>query len=208
MTPAGLVKRDNERFSWLWADGHEHAFARETPELFIVALGKIPFHNAEAFMLRREVLTALAGLGLTTLLPVRAMASHGSIEKIELNEGQWRERLSEGEYRILRKEGTEPAGSSDLLNEKRSGTYVCAGCGLALFHSETKFDSGTGWPSFYDAIDGHVETKWDFKMLLPRTEYHCARCGGHQGHVFEDGPEPTGLRYCNNGLALDFEPAE
>lgn len=158
-------------------------------------------------MRRRDLLLALGGLGLTLLLPVRTMASHGSIDKLELSPDEWRERLTEAQFRILRKEGTEPPGSSELLNEKRDGTYLCAGCGLALFDASTKFDSGTGWPSFYDAIDGHVETKRDFKLILPRTEYHCARCGGHQGHVFEDGPDPTGLRYCNNGVALKFEPA-
>jgi len=136
------------------------------------------------------------------------MASQDTIDKLRLSDKEWHERLTDAEYRILRKEGTEPAGSSELLHEKRTGTYVCAGCGLPLFESKWKFDSGTGWPSFYDVIEGHVETSRDFKLILPRTEYHCARCGGHQGHVFDDGPKPTGLRYCNNGLALDFKPEE
>jgi peptide-methionine (R)-S-oxide reductase len=108
---------------------------------------------------------------------------------------------------VLRKEGTEPPGSSALNDEKRAGTYHCAGCDLPLFSSATKFDSGTGWPSFYDALPGALGTRTDFKLILPRTEYHCARCGGHQGHVFDDGPRPTGKRYCNNGVALRFEVA-
>ena len=124
-----------------------------------------------------------------------------------LTEAQWRERLTEEEFRVLRKEGTERAGTSPLNAEKRKGTFVCAGCALPLFASETKYESGTGWPSFFDTLPGAVETKTDFKLIVPRTEYHCARCGGHQGHVFKDGPEPTGLRYCNNGVALDFVPA-
>ena len=105
---------------------------------------------------------------------------------------------------ILYEEGTERAFTSPLLKESRAGDYVCAGCGAVLFHSYAKFDSGTGWPSFYEAVPGALETKTDWKIGLPRTEYHCARCGGHQGHVFDDGPQPTGLRYCNNGLALRF----
>lgn len=124
-----------------------------------------------------------------------------------LSENEWQERLTEQEFYVLRKEGTERAFTSPFNDEKTPGTFVCAGCDLPLFKSETKFDSGTGWPSFYDFIEGNLETKRDFKLILPRTEYHCARCGGHQGHVFKDGPKPTGLRYCNNGVALDFKPA-
>ena len=97
--------------------------------------------------------------------------------------------------------------TSPLNDEKRDGQFVCAGCNLALFNSDTKYNSGTGWPSFYAAIEGRIKTKTDYKLVLPRTEYHCARCGGHQGHVFKDGPQPTGLRYCNNGVALNFIPA-
>lgn len=126
----------------------------------------------------------------------------------ELSEAAWKDRLTAEEFRVLRKEGTERAGTSPLNAEKREGTYVCAGCALPLFLSSHKFESGTGWPSFFDVIDGAVDTKTDFKLIVPRTEYHCSRCGGHQGHVFKDGPQPTGLRYCNNGVALDFVPAE
>ena len=107
-------------------------------------------------------------------------------------------------YRILFEDGTERAGTSELLDEKRKGTYICAACYLPLFRSETKFESGTGWPSFFQGLEGHVGTKRDFKLILPRKEYHCIRCGGHQGHVFNDGPRPTGERWCNNGLALLF----
>jgi peptide-methionine (R)-S-oxide reductase len=108
----------------------------------------------------------------------------------------------------LREEGTERAYSSPLDGEKRKGTYFCVACDHPLFSSDTKFDSGTGWPSFYDHLPNAFETKLDFILLLPRTEYHCARCGGHHGHVFDDGPKPTGLRYCNNGVALKFVPAQ
>lgn len=132
---------------------------------------------------------------------------HG-IETLTLSEKEWREKLTPEQFKILRKEGTEPAGSSPLNAEKREGVFVCAGCDLELFPSAYKYESGTGWPSFFNVIKGHIETKRDFKLIWPRTEYHCARCGGHQGHVFEDGPEPTGLRYCNNGLALKFTPKE
>lgn len=154
---------------------------------------------------RRNLLYGISATALAAWTGVgKAMAE--AIKKIKLSEAEWRERLSPERYRILREEGTERAGSSALNNEKRDGTYHCAGCDLALFDSKTKFDSGTGWPSFYDTLPGRVETKTDYKLLIPRTEYHCARCGGHQGHVFKDGPPPTGLRYCNNGLALIFKP--
>lgn len=138
---------------------------------------------------------------MTTLDPNPA-----SITPFTLSKEEWRDRLSEEAYYVLRKEGTERPFTSPLNDEKRDGEYACAGCGLVLFNSEQKFDSGTGWPSFFDFVEGRVETKRDFKLILPRTEYHCARCGGHQGHVFNDGPQPTGLRYCNNGVALTFIP--
>ena len=119
---------------------------------------------------------------------------------------KWRETLPEHTYSVLFEEGTERPWSSPLNAEKRPGTWVCAACNNPLFTTSTKFESGTGWPSFYDVIPGHVETKRDFRMIIPRTEYHCARCGGHQGHLFDDGPNPTGLRYCNNGVSLKFIP--
>ena len=129
------------------------------------------------------------------------------IEKIEKTDAEWRNILTAAQYDVLRREGTERPFTSELNKQYGRGIYHCAGCDLPLFSSETKFDSGTGWPSFYAPIEGQIETKRDFKMILPRTEYHCARCGGHQGHVFNDGPEPTGQRWCNNGVALRFVPA-
>ena len=139
-----------------------------------------------------------------SLMVEKASAEHGEIMKVELSKKEWKEKLTPEQYDILRDEGTERPNSSPLNNEKRKGVFVCSGCGLELFRSEAKYESGTGWPSFFQPIEGHVETKTDIKLIYPRTEYHCARCGGHQGHVFKDGPKPTGLRYCNNGLALEF----
>ena len=134
------------------------------------------------------------------------MSEHGEIQKIIRSEAEWQEQLSPEAYHILREEGTEPAGSSPLNDEHREGTFICAACNLPLFESSQKYDSQTGWPSFWDVIPGHTETKLDFSLIYPRTEYHCTRCASHQGHVFKDGPPPTGLRYCNNGLALKFIP--
>ena len=136
-----------------------------------------------------------------------ALAEGQQVEKIVLSDAEWKEKLTSNQYKVLRREGTERPFSSSLNDEKRTGTYACAGCDLPLFSSDTKFDSKTGWPSFYDVIPNHVATSTDYKLIFPRTEYHCARCGGHQGHVFKDGPKPTGLRYCNNGVALKFEVA-
>ncbi len=129
------------------------------------------------------------------------------MDKLNKNKADWQAALDPERYAILFEEATERAGSSGLNDEKRTGTFICAACKLPLFASKGKFDSGTGWPSFFQPLnESHVVTKRDFKMILPRTEYHCARCGGHHGHVFNDGPQPTGLRYCNNGLALEFVP--
>ena len=123
-----------------------------------------------------------------------------------MTDKDWKEKLRPEEYDVLRKDGTERPNSSVLNNEKRVGDYLCVGCDSKIFTSEMKFDSGTGWPSFYDYIQGSLEFKTDFKIVIPRKEYHCAKCQGHHGHVFKDGPEPTGLRYCNNGIVLKFIP--
>jgi peptide-methionine (R)-S-oxide reductase len=130
------------------------------------------------------------------------------IQPVRHSEEEWRKLLTPEQFAVLRDEATEPAGSSPLDNEHREGTFICAGCELELFTSKMKFDSGTGWPSFFTTIPGHVGTKSDYKILVRRTEYHCVRCGGHQGHVFDDGPPPTGQRWCNNGVALKFVPGK
>ena len=123
-------------------------------------------------------------------------------------DGDWRERLTPEQFHVLREHGTERAGTSPLNREKRDGTFKCAGCGTALFSADTKFESGTGWPSFYKPIEGAIETTTDRSYGMTRVEAHCAQCGGHLGHVFPDGPKPTGDRYCMNGVALAFEPTE
>jgi len=133
--------------------------------------------------------------------------SDSNINKIEKSDAEWRKILTPEQYHVLRDEGTERPFTSSLNKQYDKGQYVCAGCALPLFDSSSKFDSGTGWPSFFQPIEGHTEIKRDFKMILPRSEYHCIRCGGHQGHVFNDGPKPTGQRWCNNGVALKFLPA-
>jgi peptide-methionine (R)-S-oxide reductase len=129
-------------------------------------------------------------------------------DRVTLSESQWRERLSDDRFDVLRNEATEPAFSSPLDRERRHGLYVCAGCDLPVFTSAMKYDSGTGWPSFFTTIPDVFDTKPDFLLVFPRTEYHCVRCGGHHGHLFDDGPPPTDERWCNNGLALRFIPTQ
>lgn len=169
-------------------------------------------------MNRRTLLTGLAALGAGAL-GVRmlrsgetsgvAMAAAGAFEKIEKTEAEWREILEPEQFHILRKAGTERPGTSPLNEEKRKGVFHCAGCDLDLYPSETKYESGTGWPSFWAPIDANrIGTSTDYKLIYPRTEVHCARCEGHLGHIFDDGPPPTGERHCLNGLALTFKPAE
>ncbi len=154
--------------------------------------------------------TATATLGLAALF-LRPMdtsrAAEGDFEFV-LSDEEWRARLSPAAYEVLRHEGTEYPGTSPLLNEHRTGIFTCAGCELPLFDSATKYDSRTGWPSFYQPIANAIGESVDYKLGYPRTEVHCRRCGGHLGHVFPDGPAPTGLRYCINGVALGFVPAE
>jgi peptide-methionine (R)-S-oxide reductase len=155
-------------------------------------------------MKRGSFLTA--GVGLATLaLGLRANASEQPYE-ITHTDAEWRRILGDDRYEILRQNGTEPAFSSPLIKETRSGTYACAGCNLALFSSRTKYDSGDGWPSFWTVLPNATRTRADYELVMERTEVHCSRCGGHLGHIFDDGPPPTHLRYCIDGLALQFHP--
>ncbi|MBK6472197.1 MAG: peptide-methionine (R)-S-oxide reductase MsrB [Betaproteobacteria bacterium] len=161
-------------------------------------------------MTRRQLFNLLSAIGLggaTARTAAAPAAPAARSDRLELPAAEWRRRLTPAQYAVLRDEGTERPYTSPLNNEKRAGSYHCAGCELPLFSHESKFDSGTGWPSFHTALPGAVATRTDFKMILPRTEYHCARCDGHQGHVFDDGPRPSGKRYCNNGVALRFVAA-
>ena len=166
-------------------------------------------------MKRRQFITAAGGIALYSIFkpsifkPAWAdtMTTDIKIEIKPLRKSteEWQKLLSKESYAVLFEEATERAGTSPLNKEKRAGTFICAACFLPLFSSQAKYESGTGWPSFWQPIAAdHIGTKRDFFLIVSRTEYHCARCGGHQGHVFEDGPEPTGLRYCNNGVALQF----
>ena len=134
------------------------------------------------------------------------MAKTQDDDALKLSDEEWRKRLTPEQYAVLRRHGTERAGTSPLDKRYDPGAYLCAGCGQTLFTSETKYDSGSGWPSFWSPVEGAVDTSTDFKLIYPRTEVHCSRCGGHLGHVFDDGPAPTGQRYCMNGVALTFEP--
>jgi peptide-methionine (R)-S-oxide reductase len=163
-------------------------------------------------MTRRTVGLGVAGAaaaaGLSKLFGGASEAAPAKTFPVSLPDEEWKKKLSPEQYYVLRQHGTERAGSSPLDREKRRGTFTCAGCGQDLFASETKFDSGTGWPSFFQPLEGKVETSEDNTFFMRRTEVHCANCGGHLGHVFEDGPKPTGLRYCMNGIAMKFRPAE
>jgi len=162
-------------------------------------------------MNRRRFLSGFLGLIAAVLITRKGFGESEDapvkIEKINKTADEWRKILTPEQFYVLREEGTERPFTSPLNDNKKKGRYVCAGCELPLFTSEMKFDSGTGWPSFYTSIEGSLGTKKDYMLLLPRTEYHCARCGGHHGHVFNDGPPPTGQRWCNNGIALKFIPA-
>ena len=147
----------------------------------------------------------VAGLG-ARLFGSTSEAKETHVYPVSYSEAEWKQRLTPEQYRVLRQHGTERARTSPLNAEKRNGTFVCAGCDQPLFTSDTKYESGTGWPSFYKPIDGAIGTSQDNTLLMTRTEVHCSRCGGHLGHVFNDGPAPTGLRYCMNGVAMKFEP--
>ncbi len=153
-------------------------------------------------MNRRHWIARVSGLIAVSALPFRVSAANTF--PLNKSRAEWKRLLPTEAYVVLFEEGTERAGSSPLNGEKRAGTFICAACNQPLFDSAQKYESGTGWPSFWQPLPGAVATSTDFKLIYPRTEYHCSHCGGHQGHVFDDGPKPTGKRYCNNGVALNF----
>jgi peptide-methionine (R)-S-oxide reductase len=161
---------------------------------------------------RRRILlgaVSLAGLAVAGRFAMRSQtAAADTTYAVTHTDAEWQKLLKPDQYAVLRQAATEPAGSSPLLNEHRKGVFACAGCDLSLFSSDTKFESGTGWPSFWKPLDGAVKTQVDNSFFMQRIEVHCARCGGHLGHLFDDGPQPTGLRYCMNGLALVFHPTQ
>jgi peptide-methionine (R)-S-oxide reductase len=158
-------------------------------------------------MMRRTRRQFAWGAAAAAVFGGRALAAPGDKFEVTHTEEEWKKILTPEQFYVLREEGTERPGTSPLNKEKRKGTFVCAGCGLPLFSSETKYESGTGWPSFWKPLDNAIGTSEDRSWFSVRTEVHCRRCGGHLGHVFEDGPQPTGLRYCMNGVAMKFEPA-
>ena len=172
---------------------------------FVLALAAAPF-GALAQPKNMKEIEALQK-NWKTFLPAGASVPAAS-EPLKLSKDEWKKRLPGEAYKVLREEGTERAGTSPLNQEKRPGVFACAGCGLPLFTSEMKYESGTGWPSFFTTIAGVFETKKDYFLIYPRIEYHCVRCGGHHGHLFDDGPEPTRQRWCNNGVALRFIPKD
>ena len=147
-------------------------------------------------------------MGLGSMFGSSSKEAKGEDFRVEKTPEEWKRELAPAHFYVLREHGTERAGTSPLNHEKRAGTFVCAGCQQALFDAGTKFESGTGWPSFFEPLEGAVETSEDRAFFMARTEVHCSKCGGHLGHVFPDGPAPTGLRYCMNGLAMGFEPKE
>ena len=196
---------------WPWIVSQKFVSSRAPVTVASPAHGRnhadagIEQRNMKTHFTRRALLAFSAALGAAALLPSVGRAAPPA--RLVLSDEQWRRRLSPAAFAVLRRDGTEAPYSSQLLSEHRAGVFACAGCALPLFASRTKFESGTGWPSFYAPLSDGVTTRTDRSLGFERTEVRCARCDGHFGHVFDDGPRPTGLRYCMNGVALSFRPA-